>query len=59
MFEGPGRSKVYDRWHTSDGLLGTSCVFVEVKLDSSAAVGLVGSMGLRCFSFADFALERC
>lgn len=38
-------------WHTSDGLFAASCV--------SVAMGLVGSIGSRCFDFADFALERC
>lgn len=48
-----------DMSHTSGGLFGASCVSVGVGLGSSVAVGLTGTVGSRCFDFADFALERC
>lgn len=48
-------------WHTSGELFEASGVFVGVRLGSSAAVDLVGSMGsrMRCFDFVDFASGKC
>lgn len=43
-----------DMWHTSGGLFEASCVFIIVGVGFGFSV-VVGSMGSRCFDFADFA----